>query len=197
MVGNPFVIGFHPHNVTACGGWLSGRFGLTRFPAQAIILSVRKQEMLTELAAARAQLVDALSGLSPEHMLITGVVGLWSAKDMLGHLVAWESEVVTALNQIQNKRLPSILKIEDIDEWNAEQQRVNVRRPLDAILADFESVHRMLHQMVSDLDEQTLTDHRRFRWMEGEPLWYLIEENVTLHEREHAEEILAWRQQLT
>jgi hypothetical protein len=29
--------------------------------------------------------------------------------------------------------------------------------------------------------------------MEGEPLAYLIEENATLHEREHADEIRAWR----
>lgn len=151
--------------------------------------------MLSEIAAARDELNRALEGLSPDSLLVTGVVGLWSVKDTLAHLVAWESEVVTALNRVQNKRMPGILKIDDIDEWNAEQYRVNVRRPLGAVLADFEGVHRMLRQMVADFDERLLTDRRRYRWMEGEPLWALIEENVILHEREHADEIALWRQQ--
>jgi uncharacterized protein DUF1706 len=169
------------------------RDGLTGFLAQAIILTVLKKEMLSEIAAARDDLNRALDGLAPDKMLITGVVGIWSIKDVLAHLVAWESEVVTALNHVQNKRMPAILKVDDIDEWNAEQYRISVRRPLEAVLADFEGVHRMLRQMVADFDEQHLTDRRRYRWMEGEPLWALVEENVVLHEREHAEEITAWR----
>jgi len=166
---------------------------LTGFPAQAIILSVLKKEMLAEIVAARDELNRALDGLTSDDMLVTGVVGVWSIKDVLAHLVAWESEVVTALNHVQNKRMPAIMKIEDIDEWNAEQYRINARRPAAAVLADFEGVHRMLHHMVADFDEQHLADRRRYRWMEGEPLWALVEENVVLHEREHAEEIAAWR----
>lgn len=153
--------------------------------------------MLEELAAARAELIESLNGLAPEKMLIAGVVGMWSAKDLLAHLVAWESEVVTALNQAQNRRTPSILKIDDIDEWNEKQYRTNASRPFEAIWSDFEGVHRMLYQMLDDIDERTLTDNRRFPWMEGEPLSYLVEENVTLHEREHAAEIRAWRSRLT
>jgi hypothetical protein len=166
---------------------------LTGFPGQAIILTVRKQELLDELSSARFELLEALAGLTPEDMLITGVVGLWSVKDILAHLAAWESEVVTALNQVQNKRMPSILKIDDIDEWNDEQYRTNIRRSMEVIQADFEGVHRMLARMIQDFDERSLLDNRRYPWMEGEPLWYLIEENVTLHEREHAASIRDWR----
>jgi Protein of unknown function (DUF1706) len=167
---------------------------LTGFSGQAIILSVRKADLLNELSSARSELVEALSGLTPEQMLITGVVGLWSVKDVLAHLAAWESEVVTALNQAQNKRIPALLSIEDIDEWNDEQYRVNIRRPLAVISSDFEGVHKMLRRMIEDLDEGWLLDNRRFAWMEGEPLWFLIEENVVLHEQEHAAEIRHWRE---
>lgn len=167
---------------------------MTGFPGQAIILTVRKQELLNELAAARLELVEAIAGLTPDDMMITGVVGLWSVKDILAHLAAWESEVVTALNQVQNKRMPSILRIDDIDEWNDEQYHINIRRPLEVIQADFEGVHRMLVRMIQDFDDRSLLDNRRYPWMEGEPLWYLIEENVTLHEREHAASIRDWRE---
>ena len=124
---------------------------------------------------------------------MAGAVGVWSVKDVLAHIAAWQSELVTAFNQIQNKRVPDIVRIDDIDEWNEEQYHVSVRRSLEAIQADLEGVHRMLARMVADTDEKTLTDNRKFPWMEGEPLWYLVEENGTLHEREHAEEIRAWR----
>ncbi len=167
---------------------------LTSLPAQAIILNVHKEDILDELKAARQELLAAIDGLTSEQMLIPGAVGVWSVKDTLAHIAAWESELVTALNQVQNRRVPSIVQIDDIDEWNEQQYHLNASRPLEAVLADFEGVHKMLLRMVEDFDEQALTDNRRYRWMEGEPLAYLIEENAYLHEREHAEDIRAWRE---
>jgi hypothetical protein len=155
---------------------------------------MRKSEVLEELRAARADLLDAMQDLTTDQMMRNGVVGFWSVKDLLSHLVAWESEVVTALNQAQNKKMPSMLRIEDIDEWNEEQYHANARRLLAPTLTDFEGVHRMLLKMVEEYNERDLTDNRRFPWMEGEPLAYLIEENAILHERDHAADIRAWRE---
>jgi hypothetical protein len=168
---------------------------LTRLLAQAIILNVHKNELLDILSTTHTDLLDAFVGLSHEQMLQPGVTGVWSIKDLLAHLVAWEAEVVTALNQAQNRQVPSIIDIEDIDEWNEEQYHTNAARPLDAILADLAGVHKMLHRMIEDLDERILTDSRRFPWMEGEPLWFLIEDTVVLHEQEHTDEIRVWREQ--
>jgi len=155
---------------------------------------MRKSELLEELKSARAELLEALEGLTPEQMMRPGVVGFWSVKDMLSHLVAWESELVTALNQAQNKKIPSILRIEDIDEWNEEQYHANARRLLDAALADFEGVHWMLLKMVDEYNERDLTDNRRYSWMEGESLGYLVEDSAVIHERDHAADIRAWRE---
>lgn len=155
---------------------------------------MNKKDILEELVAARADLLAALDNLSPDQMLRPGVVGIWSVKDVLAHIVVWESELVTALNQVQNRRVPAIIQIDDIDEWNDEQYNVNAGRSLEAILADLEGVHKMLCRMIQDFDEQALIDNRRYSWMEGEPLSYLVEENAYLHEREHAEEIREWRQ---
>jgi hypothetical protein len=154
---------------------------------------VSKQALLDEIVAARTDLSVVLHGLTPDHFLISGVSGIWSIKDILAHLVAWESETVTAFNQAQNSKIPALLRIDDIDSWNDEQYHINIRRPLSAILDDFEGVHKMILQMVRDYDTRALLDNRRFSWMEGEPLAYLIDENVILHEREHAYQIRAWR----
>jgi uncharacterized damage-inducible protein DinB len=154
-----------------------------------------KREILQELEQARADLLASIKDLSPDAMRRPGAVGIWSVKDALAHVAAWEAELVTALNQIENGQVPGILDIEDIDEWNEEQYRENVRRPLDAIRDDLAGVHKMLLRMLGDMDEKTLTDNRKFRWMEGEPLLFLVEENATLHEQEHAGDIRRWREE--
>jgi len=155
-----------------------------------------KKDLLDELHASRADLLDAIAGLTPEQMHLPDAVGYWSVRDVLSHLVDWEAELVTALNQIQNKQFPGIMNIDDIDGWNEDRYYQNAQRPLESILEDFEGVHRRLVRMIADFPEKALTDNRRFSWMEGEPLSYLIEENATLHEREHADDIRAWRESI-
>lgn len=155
---------------------------------------MRKQDILQAIQEGREELLATIAGLTSEHMRIPGVAGIWSVKDVLAHIAAWESELVTALRQAQDRRVPHIIQIEDIHGWNEEQYHINARRPLEDILSDLEGVHRMLLRAVEEMDERSLTDNRRFRWMEGEPLWYLIAENSYLHEREHAQDIRLWRQ---
>lgn len=155
---------------------------------------VTKREVLREIEAARTELNDALDGLTPEQMRRSGAVGIWSVKDVLAHLTAWESELVTALNDAQRGSKPAIVDIDEIDEWNEEQYHASVRRSLEAVLDDFEAVYRALWRVVEGFNERKLTDNRVYSWMEGEPLSYLIAENAYLHEQEHAEEIREWRE---
>ncbi len=155
-----------------------------------------KQEVLEQIRQARGALLTAIEGLPDDAMLRPGVVGFWSVKDMLAHLTTWESELITALAQLDKpNRVPEIVKIEDIDDWNEEQYRINVRRGLDVVMEDFNGVHKHLIKAVEALDDKTLDDVRKFPWMEGEPLTYLIMENAIWHEQEHAEDIRKWRGQ--
>ncbi len=156
-----------------------------------------KAEVLADLRAARERLLSAIAGLGEDDMLRVGAVGIWSVKDVLAHLVSWEAELVTALTRLpQNAgRPPQIVEIEDIDEWNAEQYGSNAPRALGAVLEDFHGVHKHLLEAIAALDNRTLDDNRRFPWMEGEPLSYLILENAVWHEEEHAADIRAWREQ--
>lgn len=153
-----------------------------------------KQNLLNELEAARIGLRAAIEDLDSDTMLRPGVAGVWSVKDILAHVTAWESELVTALNQAQGRGVPKIMQIDDFDAWNAEQYRINAPRPLALVLQDFEGVFEKMFEMVRDYNEKDLTDRWRYPWMEGEPLSYLIEETASLHEREHAEEIRVWRE---
>lgn len=155
-----------------------------------------KSDVIEDLRAARSKLEHALNGLSEDQMLQVGAVGIWSVKDVLGHLVAWEAELITVLSQLeQHKRhTPRIVEIEDIDEWNEEQYRINAARPLELIVEDFRGVHKRLINTLESLDDRVLDSNRMWPWMEGEPLSYLIAENAIWHEEEHADEIEVWRE---
>jgi len=157
-----------------------------------------KADIIEDVRAARAQLEQAIAGLTEDQMLQVGAAGIWSVKDVLAHLVAWEAELVTTLSRLeQHKRYPPrIVDIEDIDEWNEEQYRINAPRPLDIVLEDFHGVHKHLIAVLETLDRRTLEDNRLWPWMEGEPLSYLVTETAVWHEEEHAQDILAWRENI-
>jgi hypothetical protein len=157
-----------------------------------------KDDIISDLLAARATLLQAIDGLTDGDMLRVGAVGMWSVKDVLAHLVSWEAELITTLARLEQYKHhpPRIVEVEDIDEWNDEQYRSNAPRPLANVLEDFHGAHKHLIQAINALNNHTLDDNRLFPWMEGEPLSYLIAENAVWHEEEHAEEIRAWREEI-
>lgn len=156
-----------------------------------------KKDILDDLKSSRADLLAAIEGLSEDEMMRPGVEGVWSVKDVMAHLIAWEAELITALSRKLGRRYkdaPAFINIEDIDEWNAEQYHLNVSKPLNIILPDFHGVHKHLLLAVEDLNPKWLDDPLRFEWLEGEPLSYLILETAAWHENEHAESIRIWRE---
>lgn len=155
-----------------------------------------KKELIDAYHHARALLLDAIEGLSEDAILQAGAVGYWSVKDVLAHLTAWESELVTALVRIEHKQkgVPKIVEIEDIDAWNQEQYHISASRDLNIVLSDFHGVSKHLIAAIEALDDKSLDDNRVFPWMEGEPLAYLVYENAIWHEEEHANDILDWRE---
>ena len=201
MLARQRIIPLHSRQAAVSFPFLSFSTPISVWPLDALCGAgyhptvMNKQALIDELHTSRAELLDALDGLSPEQMLLPNAVGDWSVRDVLSHLVDWEAELITALNQIQNKKYPAIMDIDNIDGWNEKQHFEHAQRPLESILEDFEGVHRMLLRILSDFPEKALIDNRRFSWMEGEPLAYLIEETAILHEREHADDIRIWREQ--
>lgn len=155
-----------------------------------------KAQLIADFQQTRQSFLSAIEGLSDDEMLQPYAVGYWSVKDVMAHLTAWESELVTALSRIhnRNKRMPHVVAIEDIDEWNEEQYHISASRSLQVVRDDFYGVGKYLVEAIENLDNHTLDDNRIFPWMEGEPLSYLIYENAIWHEEEHAQDIRAWRE---
>ncbi len=154
---------------------------------------MNKNQLINDLKEARQAFMSSIDGLSDEQLRMPGAAGLWSVKDVMSHLTAWESEVVTAFNQVQNKTIPHILKIDDIYEFNDEQYHISAARTVEVVRDDFTQVHKMLLQMIEDFPQNDLFSRTKYKFMEGEPLAILVEDSAIEHEHEHAEDILTWR----
>ncbi len=138
----------------------------------------------------RSCLLEAVNGLAAEAFDIPNVVGDWSVRDCLAHLVGWDAWVVNALERSADGMplgpFPSEREINDAapGDWT--------ERPIDDLLAMLRTIRDSMAERVSQLtdeerDEQSLqidgTSISVNELIDG-----LIE-----HDMEHAGQIRSWR----
>jgi hypothetical protein len=156
---------------------------------------MEKSELLSELDDQRQEFLDLLEDVPDEWMLVPGVVGEWSIRDVLAHLTAWEGQTVTLLFQVQ-RGMPKPTTVhfgkESDEAINKRWHEAGKDRPFGQIWEDWLSVRKQMIRRVSDLSEQELNDPNRYPWMKGNPLTQLIMETVLDHEEEHADQIREW-----
>lgn len=74
-------------------------------------VSKSKDEVIKDIKSKRKLLEKSLSNLTEQEMLLRGVVGEWSIKDILAHLMAWEKLFLTWYKSgLQNKK-PNITPV--------------------------------------------------------------------------------------
>lgn len=101
------------------------------------------QTDLLQLARAEhAQMEKLIALLTPEEMCLPGVIGEWSIKDLLFHLVSWERQLIAWLQDIDRDEIPDVpLSKKEIDCRNAEVYATNRTRSLEEALAEFRHSH--------------------------------------------------------
>jgi len=154
---------------------------------------MQRDEVVKALKESRTQMEAALAGLTETQMTDPGVVGDWSVKDVLSHLIAWEAELVTLLAKARQGKPPQppARSQKDIDELNAKWYKENKNRPLDRVLADFHGVRKQTLRQVEALSDEEINAPRP--WLRGEALLEWIEGDGFGHEAEHAAQIVEWR----
>jgi len=157
---------------------------------------MNRDEILDELDRVREELLVTIEPLPDEALLEPGVMGEWTMADILAHLVAWESEMVTALLRIDQGKTPARLvdAFDDVDGYNALRYEENKGRDLDRIFEDLIGVRVQLEEWLSEFSDKELNDPKRYPWSKGLPLWHIIAENSFRHEEEHLPGIRAFAQ---
>lgn len=154
---------------------------------------MNRDEILEELDRTREELLVTIEPLPDEALCQLSTVGEWTIADILAHLVAWESEMVTALLRIDQGKTPTrlIAAFEDVDGYNARRYQENKGRDLDRIFEDLIGVRVQLEEWLMEFDDRELNDPQRYPWSKGLPLWHIVAENSFRHEAEHMPEIRA------
>jgi hypothetical protein len=156
---------------------------------------MKKTEIIERLKNSRQAFLEAIEGLTDETMLIPGVVGEWSVRDLLVHLTLWEANLVTLLYYVKEGRKPpqGDIAAEDMDQKNARWHAENKDRPLDRARGDFAAVREQTLRRVRALTQADFERADKLAWLEGAPLAQWIASDTFEHEAEHLQQIREWR----
>jgi uncharacterized damage-inducible protein DinB len=147
--------------------------------------------LIEENAAARAELMQAVDAL-PADQRLQPAFGDWSVKDVMAHLAGWQEGMAEYLEQAGRGERPRIPDFEDGDI-----DRYNHSRVAESADASWELVMGRL-RAARERQEAAIRGLRALepeRYAEGRSAHRLA--SVAEHDREHVQEILAWRGELT
>lgn len=127
-----------------------------------------KDQLLNDIQTEWRRLQKNLSGLGKEDMIQAGVTGIWSAKDILAHLIAWERLFLDWYSTGIEGSLPDITPVgmgqKAIDALNQQIYDENKWRSLDDILAEFHTTYQEIVTVIEAIPEEDLFVHGRFPW---------------------------------
>lgn len=157
--------------------------------------SVDRRELLREMQAGRARLEVALFGLRDETLLLPGLNGGWSIKDLLAHLAFWQKRVgdiylglvIGDMSNLEGTDL-------SIDALNALVLERNHLTPLVQVRENESWAYQALMRLAAAAPEEHLFDPQRFTWTRGRPFVEWITGNTCEHYDEHLPALLAWRE---
>ncbi len=144
----------------------------------------------TDCTDGRSCLLEAVEGLKAEAFDIPNVVGNWSVRDCLGHLVGWDA---WALNVLERSAagmpvgpFPTEREINDAapGDW--------IGRPIDDLL----NMLRQIRYTVADRVSRLTDEERDLKSLAVEETQISVNELVDSlieHDMEHAGQIRTWR----
>ncbi|HEX6655689.1 MAG TPA: maleylpyruvate isomerase N-terminal domain-containing protein [Candidatus Limnocylindria bacterium] len=145
--------------------------------------------LVAELEAARGEFVAALDAVEPDLLLTPGLVGDWSAKELVAHIGYWTGHAAEALHSAEQGRLSEFGEDElDVDERNAVVARVAGETDLATVRKREEAAFSAMLTRLKRVDPTLLDDKVSY----GDSLQRVIQDDGAEHYREHALDLRAW-----
>lgn len=135
-----------------------------------------------------------LDQLPPDQLTVPGVVGHWSVKDILVHIVVHEQRMIAWVSATLRGESPCGpqpygLPEEPLAVINDQIYQENRDRRWEDLISALAEVHAQSLALVQQAQESDLIDPRRFNLEGGEPLWAAVAANTFEHYEEHARDI--------
>lgn len=151
--------------------------------------SERLAELSRQLDEAREELSAALADADPALLTTPGLVGEWSARELVAHLAHWGDWASTCLSAAGEGTLADLAS----DTWDVDAQNTDVARevaalPMSAVREREAESYERLAERLASLDPALLG--LAAPW--GGTVETVVIENGPEHYAQHAEEIRAW-----
>ncbi|HLB81447.1 MAG TPA: DinB family protein [Gemmatimonadales bacterium] len=147
-----------------------------------------REQLLKRLDKAWQALQQSYAGLSDADLLVPGVTGAWSIKDIIAHVSWWEAEALTHLPLILAGGRPPRYSVTygGIDAFNARMTERKKDLSLAEVLRQRDDIHRRLVALVQTAPETEVTGETRFRRR--------LRLDTYGHYPKHARAIRTWRE---
>lgn len=159
-----------------------------------------KSRFVETMQIERQRWEEALNAIGLERMTLPGCAGVWSARDVVAHVTAYEQWMLDALDALARGEAPSpsVLDDGDMERRNLVAHELTRNLSLDEVQAEARRVWVRLRQAVEALPEETLIDVSRAPtfvrrgWSDTTPLWEAIAGLTYGHYEEHLSDLRAW-----
>lgn len=159
-----------------------------------------KSEMLTLLKDEFDRWEELLKSLTVEQITAPNFLSNWSIKDILAHLMAWQSRSIARLEAVKLNRDPEFPHwpaqldpdlVDNPDQVNAWIQRTYREDPWLAIHRSWSAGFQHFLELGQAIPEADLLDPQKYPWMQGQPLMVILQSSYDHHHLEHLEPLLA------
>ncbi|HXT49099.1 MAG TPA: DinB family protein [Gemmatimonadaceae bacterium] len=149
---------------------------------------MKTQQVLARLDKTWKDFEESYRGLSHAQLLMTGVTGSWSVRDIIAHVTWWEEEALTHMPVIREGGSAPRYSITygGIDAFNAMMTERRKGLSLSEVLRQHDEVHERLVHYVTDAPEELFATDTRFRRR--------LRLDTYGHYPVHAKAIRAWRE---
>jgi uncharacterized protein (DUF305 family) len=126
---------------------------------------VKLEQVLTKLDSAWRDFENSYSGLSDGQLLLSGVTGQWSVRDIIAHVTWWEEEALEHLPLIRTGGRPPrySVKYGGIDAFNALKTAERRGLSLNEVRKQHDEVHEQLVEYVRASPAELFARETRFR----------------------------------
>jgi hypothetical protein len=108
------------------------------------VMATQKQDVLRRIGQAWAEFNDVVARVPPELMVGPAVLGIWTVKDVIGHVAAWDRDAVDSLQRYLRDGDVGALgysRYGDIDVFNERAIEAGRAKSLAEEMRSLESAH--------------------------------------------------------
>jgi hypothetical protein len=146
-----------------------------------------KKQLLEAIQVERKGLEQFLAELSPDQMIQPGVVGDWSVKDVLAHLIEWEQMVLSWHSAGLKGKVPVTpaegFNWAQLPQLNQQIYEKHRDRELADIQKEFRSSFKKMLNTIHALSEEDLFTHGRYAWTRSNTLGAYFVSSTSSHYR--------------